>query len=100
MAEHDPDLAALGRAVRRTRQDQGLTIEELAFKVGMTSGTVGQIERGKRNPQYETLCRIADALGVGLDTLVRDPLLAPAERRLAPGEFAVHFGHLPTDGEG
>jgi transcriptional regulator with XRE-family HTH domain len=66
----------------------------------MTSGTIGLIERGQRNPRYETLCRIADALEVGLAALVEDPLLGPGERRLTPEEFEEHFGHLPTDGEG
>ena len=63
-AEHDAKLIALGRAIRRLRQDRHLSIRALARKAGMSTGHLGVIERGRSNPRLETLYALTDALGI------------------------------------
>lgn len=54
----------IGEAIRRQRKKQGLTLNELGEKMGISGSLVGQYERGVVNPKYETIIRFADALNV------------------------------------
>ena len=54
----------LGAAIRKQRKIQGLTLNELGEKMGISGSLVGQYERGVVNPKYETIIRFADALNV------------------------------------
>lgn len=51
------------------RKSKGLTQEELAAQIGVSTGAVGNWETGLRRPRYDTLCRLAEVLGVPLDEL-------------------------------
>jgi len=62
----DPALAAV---LRRLREDRGLTLEELAFKSGVSIGSLGRIELGRSSAAWSTVRQIADALGVSLAKL-------------------------------
>jgi transcriptional regulator with XRE-family HTH domain len=64
--------AIVGRNVRRLRQQEGLTQEQLAFEAEIDLTYVGGIERGKRNPSLMVMARIADALSVPLPRLLGD----------------------------
>lgn len=55
--------AIVGRNVRRLRQREQMTQEQLAFAAEIDLTYVGGIERGKRNPSMLVLVRIAGALG-------------------------------------
>ncbi len=68
----DPEqLAAdLGRNVRRLRLRRNLTLEALAERAAVAKGTVIAVEQARANPNIATLCRLADALGVGVDSLI------------------------------
>jgi XRE family aerobic/anaerobic benzoate catabolism transcriptional regulator len=68
--EFKPELIALGQTIRRERQAQGLSIEALAFKAGVSAGHLGRIERGHGNPRLETLLALLDALGITFAQLV------------------------------
>ena len=52
----------IGEAIRRQRKKQGLTLNELGEKMGISGSLVGQYERGVVNPKYETVVRFANAL--------------------------------------
>jgi transcriptional regulator with XRE-family HTH domain len=64
-----PGDRELGRAVRRLREERGLTQEELASRAGTTFGTVSRIESAKSAPAWWTVRKIADALGVSMAEL-------------------------------
>lgn len=64
--------AILGRNVRRLRQQQHLTQEQLAFEAEIDLTYMGGIERGKRNPSLLVMARIARALAVLLPKLLSD----------------------------
>lgn len=55
---------ALARNLRRIRQDQKLTQEELADRAGLSSRYLGSIERGSVAATITILGRLADALSV------------------------------------
>ena len=54
----------IGEAIRKQRKKQGLTLNELGEKIGISGSLVGQYERGVVNPKYETVVRFANALDV------------------------------------
>lgn len=70
MANLDP-RRSLGAAVLSLRQERGLTQEGLADAAGLHATYVSGIERGHRNPSWETMLRIAQALDVSLAEVAR-----------------------------
>lgn len=64
-----PEHAAFGEAVRRLRLEAGLSQEELAERAGKDFTLIGGIERGQRNPSFETLLRIAAGLGTTIGAI-------------------------------
>ncbi len=62
-------LKQLGARVKRFRKEKGLTQEQLADKIHVSSTYVGFIEQGQRNPSIKTADKIARALGVKLSEL-------------------------------
>jgi transcriptional regulator with XRE-family HTH domain len=65
---HEPQ-EALGRAVRALRDERGLTQTALA-RAADTDGTrISHLERGRTNPAWGTMRRIADALGVAVSDI-------------------------------
>jgi len=62
----------IGKRTRQEREKLGLTQEELADKVEIHPSFLGQIERGTKKASIITLQRIADALGVSADILLKE----------------------------
>jgi transcriptional regulator with XRE-family HTH domain len=50
-----------------------LTIEELAAKAGVSTGLLSQLERGIGNPSFNTMAKLAYALGVPVGTFFTGP---------------------------
>ncbi|WP_234381850.1 helix-turn-helix domain-containing protein [Streptomyces dysideae] len=57
---------ALGEAVRKQRQDLGLSQQELGRRAGMTQSAVARFEGGGTVPTIPVLDRLARALGLEL----------------------------------
>ena len=64
--------ATLGERIRSHRQAAGLTQEALAQRLGVVKQTIGNYERGEREPDLATLRAIADILGVTPADLLDD----------------------------
>lgn len=62
-------LKQLGERVKRLRKQKGLTQEQLADKVRVSSTYIGFIEQGQRNPSINTADKLARVLGVKLSEL-------------------------------
>jgi len=56
--------------LRRTRNANNLTQEELAFRAGLNRNYIGMIERLERSPTLEVANKIAVALNVNLFELL------------------------------
>jgi transcriptional regulator with XRE-family HTH domain len=61
---------AFGERLTQIREDAGLTQSALARAVGTSQSAISQIEAGERNPSYEMIRQIAEALGVSPSYLV------------------------------
>ena len=55
--------------IRKYRKASRLTQQELASMLGVTKSAVGNYESGYRDPDIETLTKMASIFGVSLDTL-------------------------------
>lgn len=56
----------LGDRVRKARESRGLTQSDLAARMGTTQSVVARLEGGGVEPRFDTLRRVADALGADL----------------------------------
>ncbi|HYJ48505.1 MAG TPA: XRE family transcriptional regulator [Microbacterium sp.] len=95
------ELDHVGPRLRAARQAKGLTLEEVAGRVGISVSTLSRLESGKRQASLELLVPVTRHLGIRLDDLVRaespDPRVRrPAIRRgglviapLAPEESSI-----------
>ena len=89
MPEADRDtrlqVAALGAAVKVERRRQGLSVQQLSRRSGLSSGLISELERGQGNPSFGSLNRLARALGVALPKLVSglggDEMVVRADQR-------------------
>jgi transcriptional regulator with XRE-family HTH domain len=54
----------------RLRKERLLTFDALARRSGISKGMVVEIEQGRTNPSIATLCRMANAFGVGVGELL------------------------------
>lgn len=66
----DADLLILGRAVRRMREQSGMSADELADATGMSRQRVDALEAGRLDPTYELLLALAEGLGIQPSALV------------------------------
>jgi XRE family transcriptional regulator, regulator of sulfur utilization len=80
----DPVVAqAFGAAVRAARMDAGVAQEELAHKAGVERSHLGKIERGEHMPTLGLVLKVARALNIGADDLVRETMASlPDEYRV------------------
>jgi transcriptional regulator with XRE-family HTH domain len=61
----------LAMKLKQCRKARGLTQGELAAKVGLSLGYVARLEIGMHDPPLSTLAKLAKALGVKLEALVK-----------------------------
>lgn len=69
-AAPDPLYARLGERVLSARRHMGISQQQLAERVGLTRTSITNLERGRQKIQIHTLYAIAEALGVGPETLL------------------------------
>jgi transcriptional regulator with XRE-family HTH domain len=61
---------ALGDRMRSLRESKELTQKQLADKLGIPNQNVSNYERGFRQPDYDTLQKIANFFEVSIDYLI------------------------------
>ena len=63
---------SIGKTVKKYRLQKGITQEKLARLADLAFPTIAKIEAGATpNPTIDTVKKIADALGVSLDILMK-----------------------------
>ncbi|AUT02279.1 transcriptional regulator [Nostoc sp. CENA543] len=64
-------LQKFGQRVRNERLKQGLSQEELAEKAGLHRTYIGMIERAEKNITLININKIAQALDISIDDLLK-----------------------------
>jgi transcriptional regulator with XRE-family HTH domain len=59
----------VGSKLKEMREEQGLSIRELARRSGISANALSMIERGRTSPSVSTLYKVASALNVPITTL-------------------------------
>lgn len=73
---------SLGHDLRGLRRSKGMTLSELALKIGRSVGFVSQIERGLSSPSIEDMRAIASAFNVPVSLFFRHEISDERERGL------------------
>lgn len=61
----------LGKNLKRIRTEKGVSQADIANSLKVSRGFVSNLENGKTNPTLATITRVADALGVTTDELLK-----------------------------
>jgi transcriptional regulator with XRE-family HTH domain len=67
----------VGPRLRAYREQRGLSLRELARRLGVSPSAISQIETGKSRPSVSTLYSIVSELGMSLDELFGAPKPTP-----------------------
>ncbi len=62
-AAHEQELSETMVAMRRARESLGLTLQDVAERMGTDRANISRLESGPGNPTVATLARYAQALG-------------------------------------
>jgi len=67
-----PDISVtFGKNVKKIRTDKGMSQGDLAKILGVHPTYISGIERGVRNMALKNIEKLAKALGVGIDNLIK-----------------------------
>ncbi len=77
----------LGQAVLKLRKGYGLSLAELSQHSGVAKSIISQIERNETNPTLTTIWRLAHALDVSIESMLRGT---------DEGPFIEHLGRGAT----
>lgn len=61
----------LGGNLKRIRLEKGISQVDVARLLGVSRGFVSNLENGKTNPTLATISRLASAIGVKADELLK-----------------------------
>jgi len=64
-------LIEFGKKLRKLREQQRLSQEELGFRAGLDRTYISGVERGLRNISLNNIYRLAKALEIPLDKLMK-----------------------------
>ncbi|MFJ6295820.1 helix-turn-helix domain-containing protein [Streptomyces griseoviridis] len=73
MAETEAALRTLAHNVRSARTRAGLSLDELGRRARVSKGALVGLEKAQGNPNFATLVRLADTLGVSVSALMEGP---------------------------
>ncbi len=96
MGEATLDIVELGEYVKRKREDEKLSLRDVAQKINVSASTLSRIENGIGTPDSATLARLAAWLGIPLERLMRGSLMESVVGR-SPEEVAEPVIYFPTE---
>ena len=66
------ELSIIAKNIKKYREKKGISQDKLSKLAGITLHTITKIESGATpDPRIETVKKIADALGISVDDLLR-----------------------------
>jgi transcriptional regulator with XRE-family HTH domain len=106
-----PAPSQIGERLREARSRKGMTVREIARRVGVSPSLISQIERDKVNPSVSTLWSLVTVLGLTMGDLFSEesapqdappevrpdaagPVTAPGGRAVINLETGVHWERL------
>lgn len=60
----------VGQFIRQSREDQGMTQEEVALRAGIDRSYLSEIERDRKNPTVDMFMRLCRAMEVPAATII------------------------------
>ena len=87
-----PDYPLIGDQLRVRRQALGLSLRDLADRLGVTPSLISQIERDRANPSVSTLYALVAELDLSLDELLFADRRAPDRAEPAPSVGPIQRG--------
>jgi len=94
-------MANYSERLRQLRTARGLSQMEFSKQIGISKSSVNMYERGEREPNLETLERIADFFDVDLSYLLgkTDAARSPADSRRTVTDDDIKFALFGGSGE-
>ena len=92
MAQSDKSLVntvELGRAIRRKREEQGLSLRDVADETNVSASTLSRIENGTGKPDADNIARLTAWLNVPVERIMSG--------RSADGDEAAAVGYFPQE---
>ncbi|MEQ9764671.1 helix-turn-helix domain-containing protein [Streptococcus jiangjianxini] len=83
----------LAIALKKYRQDQGLTQAELAEQLDVSDKTISKWENGETYPSKRNMMRISDQLGVSIESLLIESSQKES-RGLRVGNYTIDYIYL------
>ncbi|MBG9772382.1 helix-turn-helix domain-containing protein [Brevibacillus laterosporus] len=95
-------MSSLGNRLKQARENKHLTQMHVAKKLGISNGTLSGYERNYRDPDTETLSKLASIYGVSVDWLTGitdDPSSRKDTQGFTPDaeEIKKILASLPSD---
>ena len=91
-----PEPQSVGERLRYVREQQGLSLDRLADKSGVSKSFLSGVENNKSGISGENLLKVANALGASLDYLLRgQPTSGTKESRSV--EIPSELGELAEE---
>jgi len=97
--DEDTVDARVRRRLRELRLERGMTLDDVARQSSIDVSTLSRLESGKRRLALDHLPRLAQALSVSTDDLLREPNVE--DPRVRGGAFTrQHITFWPLTGQG
>ncbi|HSE98033.1 MAG TPA: helix-turn-helix transcriptional regulator [Blastocatellia bacterium] len=96
MGEATLNIVELGEYVKRKRQEDKLSLRQVATKINVSASTLSRIENGIGIPDSATLARLAAWLGIPLERLMRGSLMERVEGETTES-FSEPVIYFPTE---
>src|SRR5467141_5070946 len=85
------NTAELGSAVRRRREQQGLSLRDVAEETGVSASTLSRIENGTGKPDADNIARLAAWLDMPIERVMHH-----GHRSAADPKPVVYYPHEAT----
>ncbi|HKY06470.1 MAG TPA: helix-turn-helix transcriptional regulator [Blastocatellia bacterium] len=97
MGEATLNIVELGEYVKRKRQEENLSLRQVATNINVSASTLSRIENGIGTPDSPTLARLAAWLGIPLERLMKGSSLLGESGDGVTDGFAEPVIYFPTE---
>ena len=85
------NTSELGGAVRRRREQQGLSLRDVADETGVSASTLSRIENGTGKPDADNIARLASWLDMPIERIMHHGTRSPSDPKPV-----VYYPHEST----